>query len=90
MKKERFGLVLAAKEHVIGGNPITLPESIIIFGVPNLWDVIKDLRKDGWVVQSHRIPYAAVVKRINEFAVLEPPKNLPIREIMLTEYWINQ
>jgi len=36
------------------------------------------------------VPYAAAVVRVNQHAVLEPPPNLPIREIQLTEYQISK
>jgi hypothetical protein len=36
------------------------------------------------------VPFAAAVKRVNELAVVQPPANLPIREIQLTEYWMEK
>ena len=55
-----------------------------------LTDVISEMRKEGWIIESRSIPFAAAVKRVNEYAVLEPPKNLPVREIQLTEYWMSK
>jgi hypothetical protein len=78
---------LAVREHLASGKPITELESVVLFGVTSLPQVISLMRKEGWVMQSRRIPYLTAVKRINEFAELHPPKNLPVREIMLTEYW---
>ena len=90
MKNNNYGLALAAREHLASGHPLTRLEAMIFFGVANLPDVIKELRKQGWVIQSRKIPFAAAVKRVNEVAVLEPPKNLPQREIVITEYWIHK
>lgn len=90
MKKARFGLVLALKEHLLAGNPITNLDAIVLFGVPSLTQTISDMRREGWVIQSQRVPYAKAVTRINEYANLKPPKNLPIREVQLTEYWISR
>ena len=80
----------ALKEHLHGGKPITRLEALILYGVSNLTDVISEMRKEGWTIESRSIPFAAAVKRVNEFAVLKPPENLPIREIQLTEYWMNK
>lgn len=90
MSNSRTPLVVAVKEHLISGNPITHLECIVLFGVPSLTKVISDMRKEGWIVKSRRVPFLAALRRINEFAVLQPPSNLPTREVHLTEYWISQ
>ena len=84
------GMRLAVREHLLAGNKITELESVVIYGVTSLRALLSLLRKEGWVVQSQLTPYAAALRRVNEYAGLQPPKNLPIREIMLTEYWIEQ
>lgn len=90
MTTMRHGLVLAVKEHIAAGNPITHLESSVLFGVPSLTKVISDLRREGWVIESRLVSYAAAMARINQHAVLQAPLNLPIREIQLTEYWISR
>lgn len=80
---------LAVREYLATGKPLTELESNVIFGVTSLTDLVSSLRKEGWVFQSRRITYAAALRRINEFTVLQPPKDLPIREIMLTEWWVS-
>lgn len=90
MRNDKFGLALAAREHIAGGNPITRLEAMVFFGVANLPDLIGELRKQGWLIKSKQVPYAVAVRRINEHAVLKPPSNLPIREIVLTEYWLSK
>lgn len=90
MKENTYGLGLAAREHLMSGKPITRLEALVLFGVPNLTALISNLRREGWIIQSKRIPYAAVVRRVNEHAILHPPRNLPIREIALTEYQISK
>jgi hypothetical protein len=84
------GLNLAAKEHMLEGNPLTRLEALILFGVSNLPELVYELRGDGHIVKSRKIPFAAAMVRVNKHAVLQPPKNLPIREIMLAEYWISR
>ena len=88
MKQNRYGIALAVKEHLHSGQPITRLEALVLYGVSNLPDVIGEMRKAGWTIESRTVPFAAAVKRVNEFAVLKPPENLPIREIQLTEYWL--
>lgn len=90
MNSLRNGLVLAVKEHLITSNPITQLESIALFGVPSLTKVISDMRRDGWVIKSRLVPYATAVTRINKHANFQPPANLPIREVQLTEYWVSK
>lgn len=90
MKIETHGLVLAAQEHLVSGKPITRLEAMVLYGVPDLTKLISDMRKKGWTIESRRVPYAAAIKRINQHAVLTPPANLPVREILLTEYWVNK
>lgn len=90
MTNDRTPLVLAVKEHLLAGNPITHLECIVLFGVPGLTKVISDMRKEGWIVKSKKVPFLAAMRRINEHAVLQPPANLPVREVQLTEYWVSQ
>jgi hypothetical protein len=90
MKKNNFGIALAAKEHLVSGQPITRLEALVLYGLSNLTDLISEMRKQGWTIESRKAPFAAAVKRVNDYAVLQPPKNLPIRDIVLTEYWINK
>ena len=90
MKNPRYGIAMAVKEHLHAGNPITRLEALVLYGVSNLTDVISEMRKEGWIIESRPVSFAAATKRVNEFAVLEPPKNLPVREIQLTEYWMSK
>ncbi len=90
MKTFRNGLVLAVREHIAEGKPITHLEALTMFGVPGLTKVISDLRREGWVIQSRTVPYMAALARVNQFAKLTPPANLPVREIRLTEYWVSK
>jgi len=90
MTTMKYGIAIAAKEHLLSGFPITRLEAIVMYGVANLPDVIKEMRREGWVIESRLIPYATAVARVNKVAVLQPPANLPIREIQLTEYRVSK
>lgn len=85
------GLNTAAREHLLAGNPLTRLEALVLFGVSNLPELVYEMRKKQKIkVESRDVPYAAAMVRINKHAVLKPPENLPIREILLTEYWVSR
>ena len=90
MALDRNGYALAAREYLASGKPLTRLEAIVLFGVANLPDIIKEMRRQGWVIKSRSITYAAALARLNEHAQLIPPHNLPIREIHFTEYWVSK
>lgn len=90
MKKAALGLVEAAKEHLLTGNPLTRLEALIFFGVSNLPEVVYELRKQGFIVKTKSVPFMRAVVRVNQHAKLEPPPNLPVKDIQLTEYWVSK
>ena len=90
MKKNTYGLALAAREHLVSGKPLTRLEALVLYGVSNLTGLISEMRRQGWTIESRPVSFALAVRRVNEHAVLTPPPNLPIREIVLTEYWVSQ
>ena len=81
---------IAVREYLATGAPITEIESCVLFGVTSLPGLLSIMRKEGYVFGSRKTTYAAALRRINEFATLVPPDNLPVREINLTEWWISQ
>lgn len=84
------GPALAAREHLFSGQPLTRLDALVLFGLSNLPELVYELRGQGFTVDTRKVPYAAAMVRINKHAVLKPPPNLPIREIMLTEYWLSK
>lgn len=90
MKKDRDPRALALKEHLLSGRPITILEGMILYGVVNPYARIADLRREGYVIETRRISYLKALRRINEVALLEPPKNLPLKQIVLTEYQLSR
>ena len=88
MKTFRNGVALAAREHLASGKPLTRLEAIALYGVANLPDVVKEMRHQGWVIKSRNISYAVAMARLNQVMQFQPPKNLPIKEIQFTEYWV--
>jgi hypothetical protein len=90
MKSAKNGFTSAAKDHLLSGQPLTRLEAIVLFGVQNLPQVISDMRRQGFMVKSRLVPFAAALARVNKHAVLQPPSNLPVREVQLTEYWLSR
>jgi hypothetical protein len=90
MATKKNSYSFAVREHLIGGQPITTIEAFIFFGVHTLTAHISDLRKQGWTIKSRKISYPKVLKRVNQHAVLVPPPNLPVIDIVLTEYWVQK
>lgn len=84
------GAAVAAREHLLSGKPLTRMEALVLFGLSNLPELVYELRQIGFTVNSKKVAYAAAMVRINQHAVLKPPPNLAIREIMFTEYQVSR
>ena len=82
-----FGLHAALKEHIVSGKPLTRLEALVFFGVANLPTAITALRKEGWIIQKRPISFSKALTRVNQYAVLQTPDDLPTKDIQLTEYW---
>lgn len=87
--KNKYGNKLALREHLLEGHTITRLEAMVMFGVSNLTAHIANLRKN-YIIRSRRILYVEALTRVNNYAKVIPPKNLPINEITVVEYWISQ
>ena len=81
---------LAVREFLASGKPLTELEALLLFGAPHLPDLVSNLRKQGEIISSEKISYAAVIRRINEHAVFTPPTGLPVRDIYFTEWRIGK
>lgn len=90
MKTEKYSAETAAQEHMLEGKPLTRLEALVLFGVISLPGLIRRMRSKGWVIESRRISYAAALRRMQPHAHVEPPPNLPVRELQLTDYWISR
>lgn len=90
MTSAKYSGAMALREHMLEGNSVSLIESLVVFGVQSLNAELARLKKNGFIIKSQRVPMAKIIRRTNEFAVCSPPKNLPQREILMTEYWIGK
>ena len=84
------GSTVAVKDHLLSGQPITRMEAMVLFGLSNLPEVVYELRQQKFIIKSRKVSYATAMVRINKHALLKPPENLPIRDIMFTEYWVSK
>ena len=89
MSRLKYEKGIALKEFMAAGNPITILEAITIFGVSSLQRHITTLRREGWVIQSRRITYAEAAFRANNYLDLVPPRDLPIGDVYIREYWVS-
>ena len=46
------------------------------------------MKRDGYMIKSTKVPMARILKRMNEHCTVIPPKELPVRDILVSEYWI--
>ena len=80
---------LALKEHMLEGHKVTQLEAIMNFGVQSMRRALTEFRREGILVKSQRVSMAKALTRINKVASCIPPKELPVREIIVTEYWFS-
>ena len=90
MSDHKGEMKLAFREHLLAGNPLTRLEGLVLFGLASITKEISVMRSEGWTVKSRTVPYPAVIRRINQYAVFQPPPQVPVREISMTEYWVNE
>lgn len=86
----KFNSYLALLIEMQNGRRISLLESQVIFGVQNLNADLTRMKRDGNIIKSQRVPMAKIIRRVNEHCELKVPKELPIREILVSEYWISR
>ncbi len=87
---QKYNGYLALLIEMEKGRKISLVEAQILFGVQSLNRDLTRMKRDGHMIKSQKVPMARVMKRMNEHCVVIPPKELPIRDIMVSEYWISK
>jgi hypothetical protein len=90
MNSVKHGMKMMVAEHLSGGDPITRLEALTLYGVQNLPEQIRELRREGWNIQRRKVTFIEAVRRVNKHASYTPPKNLPTKEIILTDYWLSK
>jgi hypothetical protein len=82
--------ITATRDYLLAGHAITRLEAMVLFAAPDLTKIISDLRRQGETVQRRTIALSHAIRRVNETATLVPPPALPVRDINVTEYWIER
>lgn len=88
MKNLTYGNIDALKEHMHKGNKVTWLEALSIFGVAGFSATLSRMRMEGYNIKSQRVPMIRSIVRLNKYCDFVPPRNLPTKEILVTEYWI--
>ncbi len=90
VKFEKFNSYMALLSEMENGRRVSLIESQILFGVQSFNRDLTRMKREGYLIKSQKVPMAKIIKRINEFCIVKPPEELPIREILVSEYWISR
>ena len=80
----------ALREYMLNDESITRLEATLMFGTQNLTASISSLRENGFIIKSQKIPMISVLKRLQTYCICKPPSNLPVKEILVTEYWVSR
>lgn len=80
----------AMKDHLLEGNVLSLLEAMAMFGVCNPAAELTKMRRDGYIIESRRVPMTKIVVRMNKSMVMQPPKQLPHKECLMMEYWVQR
>jgi|TARA_B110000967_G_scaffold189955_1_gene214180 hypothetical protein len=89
-QKIKYGNTSALTEYMIEGNRISRIESLLLFGVQNFTAVLTTIKRKGFIVKKTSVSMAKIIRRINKNLKCEAPKNLPIRDITMSEWWISK
>lgn len=84
----KFSAKDAMRIHMLEGNSLSILEALLIFGVQAPNRHLTELKRDGYIIGSQRVPMAKIIARMNKYAGVIPPAELPTREILMMEYWI--
>ena len=89
-QKIKYGNTSALTEYMIEGNRVSRLESLLLFGVQNFTAVLTLIKRKGFIVKKTPVSMAKIIRRINKDLECEAPKNLPIRDINMSEWWISK
>ena len=74
-KTEKFNGHLALLIEMENGRRISRLESQILFGVQNLTADISQLKRQGYMIKSKKVPMARILKRMNDYCTVIPLSN---------------
>jgi hypothetical protein len=86
----KFNGTDALLDYLLSGNSISVVEATLMFGVQSPNRALTSIKRRGYFIGSQRAPLTKIIKRMNQYMVCEPPKDLPHKEILVSEYWIKR
>ena len=86
----KYGNTAALREYMLKGNRVSRIESLIIFGVQNFTAVLSTFKNDGFIIKKEVVTMARIIRRTNQFITLSSPKDLPTKDILMSEWWISE
>ena len=84
---------VALEEYVIKGNRISILEGVLLFGVSNPYEAIRQLKKKGFIIKKAPVTMAKLLTRINKSNLVKVnhlTKNLPVSSITMHEWWVSK
>ncbi len=84
------GKVMALREFMEEGNTISILEMMAMFGVQSPTRTLTHFREEGMIIHKRKVTMLSVLKRLNKFCSFQEPSNLPVKEILMTEYWVGK
>ena len=51
---------------------------------------IRRMKNEGYFVKSQKVPMQKILRRINKYTICKSPENLPTKNILSIEYWVNK
>ena len=89
-KNLKYGNSDALLEYMLGVKRISILEAILYFGVQSPNRAFTQFKRKGFIVKKDSVSMAKVIVRINKQLSCKTPENLPIRDIIMSEYYISR
>ena len=48
------------------------------------------IKKDKFIIKKQPVTMAKIIKRMNDYCLCRPPKNLPAKDISMHEWWVSK
>jgi|TARA_R110000803_G_scaffold68282_5_gene130129 hypothetical protein len=85
-----FPSAMAMLDHMLEGHQLSLLEAMAMFGVCNPAAELTKFRKFGYSIKSRRVAMVKIIVRMNKYMVMKTPSQLPTKECLMMEYWIEK
>ena len=88
--KLKYGNSEALLEYMLNGENVSILEAILYFGVQSPNRAFTSFKRKGFLIKKKTASMAKIMVRINKNLKCHTPKNLPIKEINMSEYFISK